>query len=244
MKKKTVFIVSGALLVAIILCGCLYVGIRSNHIKNEMWDYLKANNYEETEIKSVDVKHSVMNVFLSYNEWTIDVVFEDEQTSVYKYTVKEGSIVQNGVSGTTNKEDLKHLDVDKLIYGNIEQTEKPDVYPTLDIISGEALDEPRELVENINVKYLGAGQIKKWSISSDLIDDVMEWYEDLEYMKVSFEEGESPADGEGQTVYELQFLDGTTLEYYYCGQESYIRMDGIWYKIKNPNLPPVGEPAF
>ena len=62
--------------------------------------------------------------------------------------------------------------------------------------------------------------------------------------KVSFEEGESPADGEGQNVYELQFLDGTTLDYYYCGQESYIRMDGIWYKIKNPKLPPVGEPAF
>ena len=51
MKKKTIFIVSGALLAAIILCGCLYVGIRSNHIKNEMWDYLKVNNYEETEIK-------------------------------------------------------------------------------------------------------------------------------------------------------------------------------------------------
>ena len=244
MKKKTVFIVYGALLAAIILCGCLYIGIRSNHIKNEMWDYLKTNNYEETEIKSVDVKHSVMNVFLSYNEWTIDVVFEDEQTSVYKYTVKDGCIVQSGVSGITNKEDLKHLDVDKLIYGDIEQTEKPDVYPTLDSISGVALDEPGELGESITVEYFVAGQIKKWSISPDFIDDVMEWYEELEYMKVRFKEEESPADGEGQTVYELQFLDGTTLDYYYCGQESYIRMDGIWYKIKNPKLPPVGEPAF
>jgi len=244
MKKKTVFIVYGALLAAIILCGCLYIGIRSNHIKNEMWDYLKTNNYEETEIKSVDVKHSVMNVFLSYNEWTIDVVFEDEQTSVYKYTVKDGCIVQSGVSGITNKEDLKHLDVDKLIYGDIEQTEKPDVYPTLDSISGVALDEPGELGESITVEYFVAGQIKKWSISPDFIDDVMEWYEELEYMKVRFKEGESPADGEGQTVYELQFLDGTTLDDYLREKESYIRRDGIWYKIKNPKLPPVGEPAF
>ena len=81
MKKKTVFIVCGALLVAVILCVCLYVGIRSNQMKNEMWDYLKANNYAETEIKSVDVKHSFMNALLSYNEWTVDVVFEDEPTS-------------------------------------------------------------------------------------------------------------------------------------------------------------------
>ena len=61
-----------------------------------------------------------------FGVWTVDVVFEDEPTSVYKYTVKEGSIVQSGVSGTTDKEDLKHLDVDKLIYGDNERTEEPD----------------------------------------------------------------------------------------------------------------------
>lgn len=242
-KKKTVLIVCGSLFVAVILCVCLYVGIRSNQIKNEMWDYLKANNYAETEIKSVDVKHSFMNALLSYNEWTVDVVFEDEPTSVYKYTVKEGSIVQSGVSGTTDKEDLKHLDVDKLIYGDINRTEEPDEYPPLDIIPGADLDEPGELMESITVEYLGAGQIKKWSVSSELIDDVMEWYADLDYKKVTFKDGESPADGEGQTVYDIEFSDGTSFAYYDCGTEHYIRKDGTWYKVKNPKLPPVGEPV-
>ncbi len=100
-----------------------------------------------------------------------------------------------------------------------------------------------ETNESITVEYLGAGQIKKWSVSAELIDDVMEWYADLDYKKVTFKEGESPADGEGQTVYDIVFSDSTNFAYYDCGTEHYIRMDGIWYKVKNPKLPPVGEPV-
>ena len=37
--------------------------------------------------------------------------------------------------------------------------------------------------------------------------------------------------------------DGTRFDYYDCGTEHYIRMDGTWYKVKNPKLPPVGEPV-
>ena len=91
--KKKVCIICGVLVAIIILSGCLYVGIQGKNIENRMWDYLKENGYEEAEIKSVDVKHSFMNVLLSYNEWIVDVVFEDEPTSVYKYTMKDGAIV-------------------------------------------------------------------------------------------------------------------------------------------------------
>ena len=98
-------------------------------------------------------------------------------------------------------------------------------------------------MESITVEYLGAGQIKRWSVSPELIDDVMEWYADLDYKKVTFKDGESPADGEGQTVYDIEFSDGTSFDYYNCGTENYIRMDGTWYKVKNPKLPPVGEPV-
>lgn len=123
--KKKVCIVCGVMVAIIILSGCLYVGIQGKNIENRMWDYLKENGYEEAEIKSVDVKHSFMNVLLSYNEWIVDVVFEDEPTSVYKYTMKDGAIVQSGVSGTTNKEDLQHtVDVDKLIYGDMSVAEE------------------------------------------------------------------------------------------------------------------------
>ena len=98
-------------------------------------------------------------------------------------------------------------------------------------------------MESITVEYLGAGQIKRWSVSPELIGDVMEWYADLDYKKVTFKDGESPADGEGQTVYDIEFSDGTSFAYYNCGTEHYIRMDGTWYRVKNPKLPPVGEPV-
>ena len=105
---KKAYKICSVLLASIVLCGIIYVGIGSNRIENKAWDYLKQNNYSETDIKSLDVKHSFVNILLSYNEWIIDVVFEDEPDSVYKYTFKGGEIVQSGVSGTTNKEDLKH----------------------------------------------------------------------------------------------------------------------------------------
>ena len=72
---------------------------------------------------------------------------------------------------------------------------------------------------------------------------MMEWYADIDYKKVTFKDGESPADGEGQTVYDIEFSDGTSFAYYDCGTEHYIRKDGTWYKVKNPKLPPVGEPV-
>ena len=85
MKKK---VITGCciLLVLIILGGFLYVGIGRNNLENKMWDYLEQENYSETDIQSLEVKHSFMNILLSYNEWTIEVVYEDEPTSVYKYT--------------------------------------------------------------------------------------------------------------------------------------------------------------
>lgn len=107
MKKK---VITGCciLLVLIILGGFLYVGIGRNNLENKMWDYLKQENYTEADIQSIEVRHSFANILLSYNEWTIEVVYEDEPTSVYKYTIRDGSIVESGVSGTTEKEDLKH----------------------------------------------------------------------------------------------------------------------------------------
>ena len=93
------------------------------------------------------------------------------------------------------------------------------------------------------MEYHGGGQIKKWSVTKELIDDMTEWVSDLDYKKVQFEEGRTPADGEGQAVYSLEFSDGTKFTYYDCGPKHYIRMADTWYQVKNPKLPPAGEPV-
>lgn len=106
--KKKVITFSRALFVLVVLGGFLYVSIGGKMVENKMWDYLKQKNYSETDIKSIEVDHSFINIILSYKEWNINVVYEDEPTSIYMYTLENGNIVENGVTGTTDKEDLKH----------------------------------------------------------------------------------------------------------------------------------------
>lgn len=109
-KTKKGITVCSALLALVILSGALYVGIGRSSIKNKTWNYLKQKNYSEADIQSIEVKHSFANIILSYDEWIIRVVYKDEPTSVYVYTLRDGGIDESSVSGTTDKEDLKHID--------------------------------------------------------------------------------------------------------------------------------------
>lgn len=97
----------------IIACALLitmggYVIIGSSNVEKKAWDYLESKGYQEEEIQSLEVTHSFLNVILSYDEWKIKVVYADEPTSTYSYRIVDGKIVEGGVSGTTDKEDLKH----------------------------------------------------------------------------------------------------------------------------------------
>lgn len=97
----------------IIVCALLitmggYVIIGSSNVEKKAWDYLKCKGYQEEEIQRLEVTHSFLNVILSYDEWKIKVVYSDEPTSTYSYRIVDGKIVEGGVSGATDKEDLKH----------------------------------------------------------------------------------------------------------------------------------------
>ena len=107
MKRKTTLISLCIVAAIIISCG-IYIFAGTKKAEKLMWKHLDDKGYKQTEIKSVDVNHSFLNVILSYNEWNIKVVYTDEPTSVYSYHMKKGQIVEGGVSGTTDKEDLKH----------------------------------------------------------------------------------------------------------------------------------------
>ena len=97
----------------IIACALLitmggYVIIGSSNVEKKAWDYLEIKGYQEEKIQSLEVTHSFLNVILSYDEWKIKVVYADEPTSTYSYRIVDGKIVEGGVSGTIDKEDLKH----------------------------------------------------------------------------------------------------------------------------------------
>lgn len=107
MKRKGIVIT--ICIVAVIILSCsIHVYKGTKHADKLMWEYLENKGYSQSEIQSVDVNHSFLNIILSYNEWSIAVVYTDEPTSIYYYHIKNGNIVEGGISGTTDKEDLKH----------------------------------------------------------------------------------------------------------------------------------------
>ncbi len=106
MKRKSMIVI--ILVSVLVLSSVMYLWAGTLKAEKLMWEYLGEKEITQAEIESVHVNHSFLNILLSYNEWSIAVVYSDEPTSIYYYYMKEGVIVEGGVSGTTNKEDLKH----------------------------------------------------------------------------------------------------------------------------------------
>lgn len=106
MTGKTVA-AAGILLAAALIC-IFYVAVGSIRIETLMWDYLEQQSCPEADIERLKVRHSFADLLLSYNEWSIEVVYRDEPGSIYYYTVRDGAICSTGVTGTGEKEALKH----------------------------------------------------------------------------------------------------------------------------------------
>ncbi len=107
MKRKR-FYITVSILAAIILTFFIYVFAGTKNKEKLILEYLEDKGYTIEEIQSIDVKHSFLNAILSYNEWTIHIQYADEPEAIYIYTVKSGQIKEAGVSGSVDKEDLKH----------------------------------------------------------------------------------------------------------------------------------------
>jgi hypothetical protein len=110
MKEKTLVIVILAITLTIISAPFSYVFIGKIHINRIMEDYLTNRGYKGSVVKSIEVKHSFLNVALSYNEWVIWVRYNDEPKAIYFYTYKTGTISPTGVAGVPEGKIYKHGD--------------------------------------------------------------------------------------------------------------------------------------
>lgn len=106
--KKKIFIMVTSLVIIALACS-IYVFNGTRNAEKLMWGYLEAKGYDTEQIGNIDVKHSFLNIILSYNEWTINVQYVDEPNAIYIYTIKDGQIKDAGISGNVDKEDLKHI---------------------------------------------------------------------------------------------------------------------------------------
>ncbi|NLW24462.1 MAG: DUF3139 domain-containing protein [Clostridia bacterium] len=107
MKKKRFKIIAIILVTVVLICSA-YVFMGAKKAEKLTWEYLKAKGYTAEQIKKIDINHSFLNIILSYNEWIIKVEFVDEPNVFYIHTIKDGKIVETGVSGDVDKENLKH----------------------------------------------------------------------------------------------------------------------------------------
>ena len=118
MKKRIILGLLTGLLVVIIGCAIFYVASGSSIRKSHTLDYLtNTRGYSESEISSVQVKHSFVSRILGYNSWAILVEFEDEPSVTYEYSfdTKLITVTQTGFTGGSGDKDeligsLKHLE--------------------------------------------------------------------------------------------------------------------------------------
>lgn len=91
MKKRN-FIISACVAAVIAISCVIYVFVGSEKAENLMWKYLNEQGYTQAEIKSINVRHSFLNLIFSYDEWMIGVVYTNEPLAEYNYSINNGSI--------------------------------------------------------------------------------------------------------------------------------------------------------
>ena len=108
MNKKKILII-WTLIITISMV--LYVLLGTINVKSKMDRYLTDKGDTASKIESVKVRHSFMNLLLSYDEWGIEVRYYDEPDVIYYYKYKNKEIAPAGVSGKgAEKSELKNLD--------------------------------------------------------------------------------------------------------------------------------------
>ncbi|WP_064091096.1 DUF3139 domain-containing protein [Rossellomorea aquimaris] len=87
----------------------VYVDVGEERRYDEILTHLTIDKeYEENEIKEIQIDHSITNVLLSYRPWVMYVVFKDEPNAIYYYHYDNGVISQGGISGYTENEIYTH----------------------------------------------------------------------------------------------------------------------------------------
>lgn len=98
MKRKVVFITTIIVVATMILVLCLNVFIQQKFIRTYTYTELEYRGYSAQDVHEIEIKHSYVNLLLSYNEWRISVEFEKEPGILFWFTYRDDKIVFQGVS--------------------------------------------------------------------------------------------------------------------------------------------------
>lgn len=83
MKNKRTLIIAIGIAALVILMAALYPPFAEKKIINNTYAFLFEDGYTESEISSVDARHSYMSGLLGYGEWHTSIFFADEPDVEY-----------------------------------------------------------------------------------------------------------------------------------------------------------------
>ncbi|HWI50488.1 MAG TPA: hypothetical protein VNU45_19940 [Rummeliibacillus sp.] len=103
-------IIITAIVLLIVISTPIYFHFEKKERYEDTLDYLMNDReYYESDMQSITVKHSLSGIWLPHkNEWTIQVVFNDEPKARYYYNVIDGKVIQASWSGSTENDIYMH----------------------------------------------------------------------------------------------------------------------------------------
>ena len=102
-------------------------------------------------------------------------------------------------------------------------------------------------VTEVKITHILGGTESQWTVDSDELETLKNWFLGLNCSMVQFEAGNSPGDESGGEVYSFNMadIDHAGFSYVINGPDRcYLLMDGNWYSVSNPSDPPVTEPQW
>ncbi len=92
MKNKRIIIIVFVTILIALLIVVLYPQLGKNAIEKSTYDFLYKDGYVESEISSVEVRHSYINGLLGYGQWHTSIYFADEPKVEYHCILGNGII--------------------------------------------------------------------------------------------------------------------------------------------------------
>lgn len=110
MALKRILKVITAIVLIIVITAPIYFHHEKKEKYEDTLDYLMNNReYYESEMQSITVTHTLSGIWLPHkNEWTVQVVFNDEPKAKYFYNVTHGKVIQTSWTGSTENNIYMH----------------------------------------------------------------------------------------------------------------------------------------
>ncbi|XXM73204.1 DUF3139 domain-containing protein [Lysinibacillus sphaericus] len=110
-RKVFLIVIASGILIFTYFSYTAYAETGEKHRYDVTLRYLTAEKgYAEHDISKIEVSHYLSNVVLSYEPWSIAVVFKNEPNAIYYYDYNNGEISQGGISGYTENEIYRHFE--------------------------------------------------------------------------------------------------------------------------------------